>query len=52
LIKTNPKIEGSMPLGLGRLSNKSVYIKTDDISFLGKIYGAFISGTLSTNLLY
>jgi hypothetical protein len=41
-----------MPEGLGRLSNKSVYIKTGDSSFKNKIYVAFISGTLATNPLY
>lgn len=41
-----------MPVGLSRLSNKSVYIKTGDVSFLDKIYVAFISGALATNPLY
>jgi hypothetical protein len=46
LLTANPNIEGSMPLGLGRLEKKSVIIKTDDVSLMGKIYVAFISGTL------
>ena len=41
-----------MPVGLGRLSDKTVYIKTGETSFLNKMYVAFVSGTLATNLDY
>jgi hypothetical protein len=41
-----------MPVGLGRLIDKTVYIETGEVSFKNKFYIAFISGTLATNLLY
>ena len=52
LLKNDPANEGSMPVGLGRLSDKTVYIKTGEVSFLDKMYVAFVSGTLATNVDY
>ena len=49
LIQNNPDKEGSMPTGLGRLENQSVYIKTDKLAFAGKFFVAFISATLAKN---
>jgi hypothetical protein len=34
------------------LSDKTVYIETGNVALIGKIFVAFISGTLATDLLY
>jgi hypothetical protein len=43
----NPKNEGLMPVGLGRLEKQTVYIKTGDLTFKDKFYGVFVSGVLT-----
>ena len=52
MIKNNPANEGSMPTGLGRLSNKFVYIQTADTTFRDRYFVAFVSGTLAKNEVY